>query len=90
MCLISSFGAQYIVADVLSKWEKYEAHGINPEGGQWNIQFKLFAFYDPRAVNLSRTEQEFIFEQAFASVMDRSYPADEDMLIKLAAFRTQV
>ena len=81
---------QYIVADVLSKWEKYEAHGINPEGGTWMIVFKLFAFFDPRAVNLSKTEQEFLFEQAVECVMDRTYPTDEDSLIKLAAYRTQV
>jgi hypothetical protein len=78
------------VADVLSKWEKYEAHGINPEGGQWNLVFKLFAYFDPRAANLTKTEQDFIFEQAVESVMDRTYPADEDMLLKLAAYRTQV
>ena len=75
---------------MLSKWEKYEAHGINPDGGSWALTFKLFSFYDARAVNLSKTEQEFLFEQAFESVMDRHYPADDDTLIKLAAYRTQV
>ena len=80
---------QYIVADILSKWEKYEAHGINPDGGQWMLVFKLFSFYDARAASLTKTEQEFLFEQAFESVMDRRYPAEEDTKIKLAAYRTQ-
>ena len=48
---------KYTVADVLSKWEKYEAHGINPEGGSWRLTFKLFAFYDPIAPDLSLTEK---------------------------------
>ena len=79
------------MADIISKWEKYEQYGINPEGdAKWTLAFKLFSFYDARAPNLSKTEQEFLFEQAFESVMDRRYPADDDTLIKLAAYRTQV
>eukprot|EP00039_Didymoeca_costata_P001385 m.52055 g.52055 ORF g.52055 m.52055 type:complete len:1903 (+) comp10770_c0_seq2:130-5838(+) len=77
------------IADTLSKWEKYQAHGINPDGGQWKLVFKLFSFYDPLNPNLSKVEQEFLFEQAFESVMNRRYPADEKMLIELAALRTQ-
>lgn len=42
---------------MLSKWEKYEAHGINPEGGSWRLTFKLFAFYDPIAPDLTSTEK---------------------------------
>ena len=78
-----------MVADVLSKWEKYEAHGINPDGDTWKLVFKLFAFFDPFARDLSQTEQEFLFEQAFESVMNRRFPADDDTLIRLAALRTQ-
>lgn len=80
---------KYVVADILSKWEKYEAHGIMPDGGTWALVFKLFSFYDALDTNLTKTEQEFLFEQAFESVMQRRYPADADMLIKLAALRTQ-
>ena len=80
---------KYVIADVLSKWEKYEAHGINPDGGSWELVFKLFSFYDARAPGLTKTEKEFLFEQAFESVMDRHYPADDDTLIKLASYRTQ-
>merc|ERR1712070_1360626 len=80
---------KYIIADILSKWEKYQSHGINPEGGTWKLQFKLFAFYDPLNPNLSKTEQEFLFEQAFESVLHKRYPADAPMLLKLAALRTQ-
>jgi hypothetical protein len=62
-----------VVADILSKWEKYEAHGINPDGGTWALIFKLFSFYDALDPTLSKTEQEFLFEQAFESVMLRRY-----------------
>jgi myosin X len=77
-----------VVADILSKWEKYEAHGIMPDGGSWALVFKLFSFYDALDQHLSLTEQEFLFEQAVESVMSRRYPADDDLLIKLAALRT--
>jgi hypothetical protein len=79
-----------MVADVISKWEKYEAHGINPDGDAWKLVFKLFAFFDPLARDLSKTEQEFLFEQAFESVMARRFPADDETLVKLAALRVQV
>ncbi|EDQ90136.1 uncharacterized protein MONBRDRAFT_36712 [Monosiga brevicollis MX1] len=80
---------KYYVSDVLSKWEKYEAHGLNPAEGGWKLEFKLFAFYDPMAPDLSKTEKEFLFEQAYEAVMNRRYPANEDTLIQLAALRTQ-
>jgi myosin X len=77
------------IADVLSKWEKYEAHGINPDGGSWQLLFKLFSFYDPLNPKLSVVEQKFLFEQAFESVMNRKFPADAETLNKLAALRMQ-
>jgi len=77
------------VADVLSKWEKYESHGINPDGGNWTLVFKLFSFYDPLNPKLSEVEQHFLFEQAFESVMNRQYPASDEDLVKLAALRMQ-
>lgn len=80
---------QYVISDILSKWEKYEQHGINPEGGSWSLVFKLFSFYDPHATDISKTEQEFLFEQAFESVMLSRFPADDNTHIKLAALRTQ-
>jgi len=80
---------KYVVADVLSKWEKYEAHGINPDNGSWRFVFKLFSFYDPLAPNLSMAEKVFLYEQAFETVMARKFPATNDELIKLAALRTQ-
>jgi len=80
---------KYMVADVISKWEKYEQHGINPDGDSWKLVFKLFAFFDPLARDLSKTEQEFLFEQAFESVMARRFPTDDDTLIRLAALRVQ-
>jgi myosin X len=80
---------RYAVADIVSKWEKYEAHGINTDGENWRLFFKLFSFFDPRSDKISLVEQEFLFEQAFDSVMNRRYPADNSMLIKLAACRTQ-
>lgn len=80
---------KYLVADVLSKWEKYEAHGINPDGGSWQLLFKLFSFYDPLNPKLSDVEQKFLFEQAFESVMNRKFPADPETLNKLAALRMQ-
>lgn len=78
-----------VIADVLSKWEKYEAHGINPDGGSWQLVFKLFSFYDPLNPKLSTIEQEFLFDQAFESVMARRYPADDKMQLELAALKTQ-
>jgi len=78
-----------IIADTLSKWEKYQAHGINPDGGTWTFVFKLFSFYDPLNANLSSVEQEFLFEQAFESVLHRKYPATAKELVELAAYRTQ-
>ena len=36
--------------------------------------FKLFTFYDPLNPKLNAVEQEFLFEQAFESVMARRYP----------------
>lgn len=81
-----------LVADVLSKWEKYEAHGINAaegEGDRWKFVFKLFSFYDPLNPNLSKVEKEFLFEQAHESVMKKQFPTDEAGLVKLAALRTQ-
>jgi len=80
---------KYTISDILSKWEKYESHGINPDGGGWALVFKLFSFYEPSNPKLSKTEQEFLFEQAFESVMDRHHPADPDTQLKLAALRTQ-
>eukprot|EP00049_Salpingoeca_infusionum_P017514 m.353252 g.353252 ORF g.353252 m.353252 type:complete len:1850 (+) comp16718_c0_seq1:158-5707(+) len=80
---------KHTIADVLSKWEKYQDHGINPDGGSWAFQFKLFSFYEPRAADLTKTEKEFLFEQAFEAVMARKFPADDNMQIRLAALRTQ-
>jgi len=80
---------KYAVADVLSKWEKYEAHGVNPDNGSWRLVFKLFSFYDPMAPDLSGAEKEFLYEQAFETVMARKFPASDAELIKLAALRTQ-
>ena len=70
-----------IVADVYSKWEKYEA--------AYFLVFKLFTFYDPLSTKLSVVEQEFLYEQAFDSVMNHKYPASEKDLLELAALRTQ-
>ena len=78
-----------IIADTISKWEKYQAHGINPDGGQWKFVFKLFSFYDPLNPKLTSIEQEFLFEQAFESVLHRKYPATPKELVELAAYRTQ-
>jgi myosin X len=80
-----------MIADTLSKWEKYIKHGIgtSSDGDQWKFVFKLFSFYDPLNAKLSTVEQEFLFEQAFESVMNRRYPADDPMLVELAALRTQ-
>jgi myosin X len=77
-----------IVADVYSKWEKYEAHQIG-DTGAWKLVFKLFSFYNPLSPTLSGVEQEFLFEQAFDSVMSHKYPANEKELLELAALRTQ-
>merc|ERR1712086_1103338 len=63
--------------------------GINPDGGTWTFVFKLFSFYDPLNANLSSVEQEFLFEQAFESVLHRKYPATAKELVELAAYRTQ-
>ena len=73
----------------MSKWEKYEARGINSGNGSWHMVFKLFSFYDPLNPKLSDVEQLFLFEQAFESVMNRQYPASDEDLIKLAALRMQ-
>lgn len=81
---------QLTVSDVMAKWEKYEQHGINPEGDRWRLVFKLFAYFAPRAKDLSPMEQDFLFEQAFDNVINRRFPADEVTQIKLAALRTQV
>ena len=64
-------------------------HGINPDGGTWRLVFKLFSFYDPLNLKLSKVEREFLFEQAFESVLNKKFPADDETLIKLAALRTQ-
>ena len=77
-----------IVADVYSKWEKYEAHQIG-DTGAWKLVFKLFSFYNPLSTKLSVVEQEFLYEQAFDSVMNHKYPASEKDLLELAALRTQ-
>ena len=78
---------------MLSKWEKYAAHGINPfaeeAGERWKFVFKLFSFYDPLNSKLSKVEKEFLFEQAHESVMKGQFPTDDAGLTKLAALRTQ-
>lgn len=80
---------KYTVADILSKWEKYEQHGINPDGGSWKLVFKLFSFYEPMANDLSNTEKDFMYEQAFASVMQGKFPASDELHLQLAALREQ-
>ena len=80
---------KHFVSDVLSKWEVHEAPGINPDGGNWQLIFKLFAFRDPLSPQLSVVEQKFIYEQAFESVMNRKFPADDETLEKLLALRMQ-
>jgi myosin X len=74
-----------LVADVMSKWEKYELRGL----GTWKLVFKLFTFLDPLNAKLSQLEQNFLFEQAFESVMSRRFPAEGPLLIQLAALRMQ-
>ncbi len=78
------------VADVLSKWEKYEAHDIHPDGGTWVLVFKLFSLNDARSTKLSETEQQFLYEHAFESVVYGRFPANDESLIKLGALRAQV
>eukprot|EP00056_Hartaetosiga_gracilis_P013065 m.213142 g.213142 ORF g.213142 m.213142 type:complete len:1878 (+) comp13789_c0_seq6:2376-8009(+) len=87
--LVKYLEEKYTVADVLSKWEKYEEYGLNPDGGNWRLTFKLFAFFDPFAPDLSDVEKDFLFEQAFENVLNGRHPADPQVHIKLAALRTQ-
>ncbi|XP_065839578.1 unconventional myosin-X-like [Oscarella lobularis] len=77
-----------VIADILAKFERYEAHGINEGGKRWRLFFKLFCFLD---VNVSHDSLEagFMFEQAYNDVIQGRFPAQTQALVRLAALRIQ-
>eukprot|EP00118_Oscarella_pearsei_P013163 m.102222 g.102222 ORF g.102222 m.102222 type:complete len:1858 (+) comp37156_c0_seq6:100-5673(+) len=77
-----------VVADILAKFERYEAHGINEGGKRWRLFFKLFCFLD---VNVSTDSLEFgfMFEQAYNDVIQSRFPAPTQTYVRLAALRIQ-
>uniref|UniRef100_A0A452HY63 Uncharacterized protein n=2 Tax=Gopherus agassizii TaxID=38772 RepID=A0A452HY63_9SAUR len=77
-----------IVADILAKFEKLAA---TSEAGDmpWKFYFKLYCFLDTQNVPKDSVEFAFMFEQAHEAVIKGHYPAPEETLQVLAAFRLQ-
>ncbi|KAK2564848.1 Unconventional myosin-X [Acropora cervicornis] len=78
-----------VLADVLSKFEKYKALGLTEAGSTWKLFFKIFCFLQPELVELDSIEYGFLYEQACDSIILGKYPAPDATLHLLAALRLQ-
>ncbi|XP_072041774.1 unconventional myosin-X-like [Amphiura filiformis] len=78
-----------VIADILSKFERYKARGLSDRGKPWQLFFKLFCFLDTKRVPRESVEYSFLFEQACEDVIMGLYPASPEKLIHLAALRMQ-
>ncbi|EDO44785.1 predicted protein [Nematostella vectensis] len=81
--------ARTVLADVLSKFERYKALGLTEAGHKWKLFFKIFCFLDPGKVPNETVESGFLFEQACDAILRGKYPAPETTLYLLAALRLQ-
>lgn len=78
-----------VLADVLSKFEKYKALGLTEVGYSWKLFFKIFCFLQPELVEVDSIEYGFLYEQACDSIVLGKYPAPDATLYVLAALRLQ-
>ncbi|XP_065192993.1 unconventional myosin-X-like [Sycon ciliatum] len=78
-----------IVADTISRFERYQVHGINEGGEKWKLFFKVFCFFDVENIKMDGIEGGFLFEQACDAVHLGRFPANQQRLIRLSALRLQ-
>ncbi|XP_072179526.1 unconventional myosin-X-like [Diadema setosum] len=78
-----------VIADVLTKFERYQARNLSDRGKPWQLFFKLFCFLDTKNVEPESIEYSFMYEQAVEDVLRNQFPASHDKLIHLAALRMQ-
>ncbi|PFX28678.1 Unconventional myosin-X [Stylophora pistillata] len=78
-----------VLADVLSKFEKYKALGLTEAGSSWKLFFKIFCYLQPELVEVDTIEYGFLYEQACDSIILGKYPAPDTTLYLLAALRLQ-
>jgi len=78
-----------VLADALSKFEKYKALGLTEAGHKWKLFFKIFCFLQPELVEVESVEYGFLYEQACDSIILGKYPAPDTTLYLLAALRLQ-
>ncbi|XP_073237058.1 unconventional myosin-X-like isoform X2 [Porites lutea] len=78
-----------VLADVLSKFEKYKALGLTEAGHTWKLFFKIFCYLEPESVEPDSVEYGFLYEQACDSIILGKYPAPDTTLYLLAALRLQ-
>nr|XP_054766992.1 unconventional myosin-X-like [Lytechinus pictus] len=78
-----------VIADVLTKFERYTARNLSDRGKPWQLFFKLFCFLDTKNVEQDSIEYSFMYEQAVEDVLRNQFPASHDKLVQLAALRMQ-
>ncbi|XP_065664985.1 unconventional myosin-X isoform X2 [Hydra vulgaris] len=79
-----------IVADIISKFEKFKALEVNKNShNKWILFFKIFCYLHPHQVSSSSVEGLFLYEQTCEYVMRGRYLFPELTLCKLAALRLQ-
>ncbi|XP_028293369.1 unconventional myosin-X isoform X1 [Gouania willdenowi] len=88
-CTDRALESRVIVADVLAKFERLAGSEEEEEEGEWKLYFKLYCFLDVESMPKEGVEFAFMFEQAHESLINGHFPASEETLQHLAAFRLQ-
>ncbi|XP_030845924.1 unconventional myosin-X isoform X3 [Strongylocentrotus purpuratus] len=78
-----------VIADVLTKFERYVARNLSDRGKPWQLFFKLFCFLDTKNVEQDSIEYMFMYEQSVEDVLRNLFPASHDKLVHLAALRME-
>ena len=78
-----------IVADVLSKHERFIEYDIDNGAGQCHLFFRILCSINPSAVSFNTIEFALMIEQAHENVVSGFFPASQKSLIKLGALHLQ-
>eukprot|EP00050_Salpingoeca_kvevrii_P008845 m.2387 g.2387 ORF g.2387 m.2387 type:complete len:312 (-) comp1787_c0_seq1:417-1352(-) len=87
---------QLRMAAVLSAWPEEASQQESAVAGENNLSsvpsslvFKVLCWFEVDLVGMSLAEQQFVYEQTVADVLQRSFAIDDVTMIRLAAFRLQ-
>jgi myosin X len=78
-----------ILADVLSKWERYGRDGNVPGKSASRLAFKIFTVLRTYKEVGTEVEQDFMFAQVHDQMIKGKYPCEDKMLATLGALRLQ-